>query len=47
MFVEATARNAGLGGASLAIALAGAGRFSVDAAIGVTRRLWLRVSPEA
>jgi putative oxidoreductase len=36
-----------LGGASLAIALTGAGRFSVDAALGVTRRLWQRVSPEA
>jgi uncharacterized membrane protein YphA (DoxX/SURF4 family) len=36
-----------LGGASLAIAFTGAGRFSVDAALGVTRRLWQRVSPEA
>ena len=35
-----------LGGASLAIALTGAGRFSVDAGLGVTRRLWQRVSPE-
>jgi uncharacterized membrane protein YphA (DoxX/SURF4 family) len=36
-----------LGGASLAIAFTDAGRFSVDAALGVTRRLWQRVSPEA
>jgi hypothetical protein len=42
-----TAGGVLLGGASLAIALTGAGRFSVDAALGVTRRLWLRVSPEA
>jgi putative oxidoreductase len=32
-----------LGGACLAIALMGAGRFSVDAALGVTRRLRQRV----
>jgi putative oxidoreductase len=36
-----------LGGASLAIALTGAGRFSADAALGVTRGLRQRVSPEA
>jgi putative oxidoreductase len=36
-----------LGGASLAIALTGAGRFSIDAVLGVTRRLWLRVIPAA
>ena len=31
-------------GASLALALAGAGRFSVDSAFGVGRRLWQRLS---
>jgi hypothetical protein len=36
-----------LGCATLALALTGAGRFSADAALGATRRLWQRVSPEA
>ena len=34
-----------LGGASLGIALSGAGRYSLDAALGVPRRLLQRVIP--
>ena len=34
-----------LGGASLALVLTGAGRFSVDSAFGVGRRLWPRLNP--
>jgi putative oxidoreductase len=33
-----------LGGASLALALAGAGRFSLDASLAIPQRLWMRIS---